>query len=523
MDMTERNTGKVSPSTETNEVFSANTNNENTIGDEIMMDTTERGMASPCEKMEAEYVEIGQAKKFDRPVVIEDCDTLPQTTDSDEDGKYLMCLFKFFGLTVRTIFTDPEELKRLYNDKTLTESEFYFKSGRLIWHCLKDIGDEIESTDHKNQLDLLSNPKEDSAIFTNSRIKSESFRGVKITPLNNRGQLFVSNFGAFEILSKTKLNSPSVVEFQNELYHNILPSLLWTGKAEISPEYAEKIGTDAPAPAVTQEPGTRLAPVTDTGDELFQSMMDTMQSQQATISGLQQTIAVQQAHHRREMMRKDVEISRYYKSWQTSRGNTQKANARCEALEKKLDECHLTIKEQADARIATDKRVAELENELAERDKENNRLKGINEQLEQQIEVFMCERMRAAEVATRLHMSKFLANLNFQIGDYLDTAYAYGHTIGIYDDTMDKKRIGNSPLYYHKKVVTDFIHYFATHPECLKPSLDDVHKSHIEEGTLSEYVGDKQEGKSVLEGADFIKRLDYIAKPNELFSDVCYY
>lgn len=62
-----------------------------------MMDTTERGMASPCEKMEAENVEMVQAKNFARTVVIEDCDTFPQTTDSGEDVEDPRSLELIFG------------------------------------------------------------------------------------------------------------------------------------------------------------------------------------------------------------------------------------------------------------------------------------------------------------------------------------------------------------------------------------------------------------------------------------------
>ena len=100
MSETERSTGVGSSSNKCEsktEVFSTNVNLNSSNGDETMMDTTERGMASPCEKMEVENVEMGQAKIFTSPAVIEDCDTFPQTMDSDEDVEDPRSLELIFG------------------------------------------------------------------------------------------------------------------------------------------------------------------------------------------------------------------------------------------------------------------------------------------------------------------------------------------------------------------------------------------------------------------------------------------
>lgn len=249
MDTTERNTGKVSPSTETNEVFSANTNNENTIGDEIMMDTTERGMASPCEKMEAD-------------LVIDWSNKLPQTADSGEGKKkYRMFVVTICGIAMRMIVTDEEKAK---NPET---------AGRALWFCLKDACEGMGSADHMKQLRLIKEPDEanpkDSRLFTNSEIIFEDSKTAKMAVLANRGLIFATMIGLFQIISKTELDSVTVKEFQKELYERVLPSLALTGKAEISPEYAEKIGMDAPAGTQTLPDFTNL-----TRREILQMALD---------------------------------------------------------------------------------------------------------------------------------------------------------------------------------------------------------------------------------------------------------
>lgn len=212
MDTTERNTGKVSPSTETNEVFSANTNNENTIGDEIMMDTTERGMASPCEKMEADFVEMGQAKKFDRPVVIEDCDTLPQTMDSDESAKPALRFFEDRGFKVRVIMRVNKP-----------------------WFVAKDVAACIEHSNVTKMCELCRD--KDKVTITNSdeiEAINESLISQQMFSKNTSNITLISESGLYRVLAKCNL--PKCEPFESWVFDEVLPSIRETGSYSVQPQ-----------------------------------------------------------------------------------------------------------------------------------------------------------------------------------------------------------------------------------------------------------------------------------------------
>ena len=497
MSETERSTGVGSSSNKCEsetEVFSTNDNLNSSNGDETMMDTTERGMASPCEKMEAENVEMGLSKKFERPAVIGDCDTLPQTTDSSEGKKkYRMFVVTICGIAMRMIVTDEEKAK---NPET---------AGRALWFCLKDLGDGLGSTDHMNQLKLIKEPNEKnpiySRIFTNSEIIFNNSGTVGFTVLNNRGQAFICLTGVFMVLAKNELNSKTAGDFREELYEHVLPSLAFTGKAEISPEYAEKIGMDAPvpAPAVTQETGTGLAPVTS-----LSPIAQLMQAHDAERKALL-------AFFDDEIAKRDSRIDYLEKSEKSSRATAATYGRERSRRNDELEKCRGTVQKQADIILVLNQKIAELEAKVERLETEKTELdegwkeecKSLRSQLtnsererdeaQRKLRSIEDKYIPASSIVGKLHLDVTDKYLKCTITTLVQKTFYSG------DFDLSLEPIYTGVYMFHPKVVEAFIHEFVGNPLVLDRLYWTAEfTKHYEDGTLAEWVGDTLAKKSNL-------------------------
>ena len=166
-----------------------------------MMDTTERGMASPREKMEAENVEMGQAKKFDRPAVIEDCDTLPQVAKSDELAKPDLRFFEDRGFKVRVIMRVNKP-----------------------WFVAKDVAACIEHSNVTKMCELCRD-KDKATITDSDEIEAinESLIPQQMFSKSTTNIALITESGLYRILAKCNL--PKCEPFESWIFDTVLPSM----------------------------------------------------------------------------------------------------------------------------------------------------------------------------------------------------------------------------------------------------------------------------------------------------------
>ena len=177
-----------------------------------MMDTTERGMASPREKMEAENVEMGQAKKFDRPAVIEDCDTLPQVAKSDELAKPDLRFFEDRGFKVRVIMRVNKP-----------------------WFVAKDVAACIEHSNVTKMCELCRD-KDKATITDSDEIEAinESLIPQQMFSKSTTNIALITESGLYRILAKCNL--PKCEPFESWVFDEVLPTIRETGGYSVQPQ-----------------------------------------------------------------------------------------------------------------------------------------------------------------------------------------------------------------------------------------------------------------------------------------------
>lgn len=361
------------------------------------------------------------------------------------EKQYRMFVVTICGIAMRMIVTDEEKAK---NPET---------AGRALWFCLKDACEGMDSTNPSNQLRLISDTEKDSRKFFNKEIIFDDSNSIKFIELARVGQLFITMIGLFQIISKTELDSVTVKEFQKELYERVLPSLALTGKAEISPEYAEKIGMDAPSPTGTQTlpDFTKL-----TRREILQMALDAEIAKEEAEKKL--ALSSQELDDEKEDHRHDNCVKNGRAGGLTKNRNFHQARA--DAAEARAYEAEAKTEEQA-------KTIDELKERL------------MNELEDWKTARDFCE-------PTRLSFYDY--TLKYRISEDLVRVSAILH--------ITWKR-GEYSRQFRRQAFDVLLHHFCCDPTYLKEWRYDWHENMYKYGALSRECGDKLEGTpDILEG-----------------------